>query len=676
MRRIALLFVATSFLVVTLRPFAFCPERQQLKLEGRLQHEVVVTRKLIYVLVTDRQGKPVVDLQKDEFVLLDNGKEMKITEFENHALSLPGEERRPAAAAPGLIEKAPAPAAPLMSRTFFFLFDLVFADAGGFRLGRQAAIRFLEKNLAPGDQAAVLSFTGGRSLNVLHRPDGEREAAKRSIDSIGLESLRPVAPIRPSTMDDVPTMTSESGGSSFSSRTDAMSGDLSGGRLVAGNFIWALDSLAQTLRYAPGRKIIVLYSNGLHPSYLSRGPYIQARNADLGNAYQELCHKLASANTSVFSVNTEQNTYLVDQVPESRKGVLSLREITSETGGRFLGDIYAVPDHLEKIDAITASYYVLGYPIIESWDGRYHKVKVRVTRPGCEVNAQPGYFNAKPYPEYSDLEKKIHLIDLALSEKPLSQDPVRFAMQALPWSSSPRENVRFIAEIPVPRLGDVAGPRLEAVSLIFNDLDELMDSQRIDFDLTRPEIQGKSVFLQSDLSAPPGQYKCRIVLRNLDTGQAAVAAASTALPKPEPDVLRLYPPLFLISGVPAVYLSGGKNSPMTRELLARNFPQTDNLVPLIEGPLPGGSEVSAIFRCEAPAKAMADLSFEASMKNLTTGEVHVIQLIKLAERPEKVGRLFFLRFSLPKVSPSTYLVELAGAAQGSTSRVVRKIGII
>jgi len=581
MKKIALLLLVVSSYAGVLAPAPARVESQQVKTDQRLQYEVVVTRKLIYVLVTDRQGKPVIDLGKDEFTLFDNGKQMSITEFENHALSLPGEERRPAAAAPGLIEKAPAPAAPLMSRTFFFLFDLVFADAGGFRLGRQAAIRFLEKNLAPGDRAAVLSFTGGRSLNVLHRPDGEREAAKRSINSIGLESLRPVAPIRPSTMDDVPTMTSESGGSSFSSRTDTMSGDLNVGRLVAGNFIWALDSLAQTLRYAPGRKIIVLYSNGLHPSYLSRGPYIQAGNADLGNAYQELCHKLASANTSVFSVNTEQNTYLVDQVPESRKGVLSLREITSETGGRFLGDIYAVPDHLEKIDAITASYYVLGYPIWERWDGRYHRIKVEVSRPGCDVNAQPGYFNAKPYLKYSDLEKKIHLVDLALSDKPLSQEPVRFAMQALPWSSSPRENVRFIAEIPVPRLGDVAGPRLEAVSLLFDGLDELVDTRQVELDLAGPEIEGRSVFLQADLSAPPGQFKCRVVIRNMDTGRAAIAKAAAVVPKPDPNALVLFPPLLLRSGGPSAYVWGASTGQTTGGLLGRSFPpHAESYVPI------------------------------------------------------------------------------------------------
>ncbi len=658
-----------------LRPFAFCPERQQPKLEGRLQHEVVVTRKLIYVLVTDRQGKPVVDLQKDEFVLLDNGKEMKITEFENHTLSLPGEERRAVVPISSPAEKAQVPPAPLLGRTFIFLFDLVFADAGGFRLGREAAIRFMETSLEPGDLVAVLSFTGGRSLNLLHRPDGERAEAKRAIEAIGLEGLRPVAPARPAETASPPIMTSGNAGTSFPSQSGRADAEAGVGRIVAGNFIWALDSLAQALRYAPGRKVLVLYSNGLHPSYLGRGPFFQG-NTDLGSAYKKICRKLADANVSVFSVNTEENTYLVAQVPESLKGVSSLREITAETGGRFLGDIYAVPDHLNKIDTMTGAYYVLGYPIMESWDGRYHKVKVRVTRPDCEVNAQLGYFNPKPYPQYSDLEKKVHLIDLALSEKPLSQQPLRFAMQALPWNAGSRGRIHFVAEIPVDRLEDIEGPRIEAVSLVFSNLDELVDSQRIDLDLTRPENQGKSVFLQADLSAPPGQYKCRIVLRNLDTGQAAVAAASTALPKPDPGVLRLYPPLFLISGGPAVYISGGDNSQTKRELLTRDFPETENLVPLIEGPLPSGSEVLAIVRCEVPIKALPGLSFEASIKNTTTGEITAMPCVKVAEGVERGIRFFLLRLSFPKISPGTFLFELAGLSQGAASRVVRRTEII
>jgi len=52
-----------------------------------LQHEVSVTLKLIQVFVTDKTGKPVLDLTKDDFILYDDGRPQKLTEFEKHVLS-------------------------------------------------------------------------------------------------------------------------------------------------------------------------------------------------------------------------------------------------------------------------------------------------------------------------------------------------------------------------------------------------------------------------------------------------------------------------------------------------------------------------------------------------------------------------------------------------------------
>jgi VWFA-related protein len=399
MRRTPLCILITLVLLVSSPSFIRCQAGIQDKALYRFQHEVSVTRKLIYVIVTDRQGKPVTDLRQEEFVLSDSGQEKKITEFENHTLSLPGEERLPVTTAP--IKGVPASETPLLSRTFIFLFDFVFADPGGLRLTREAAIRFIETHLESDDQIGVLSFSGGRSLNVHHLPDRDRPAARLAIESTGLHNLMPIAPIRPINESQTNIKIS-AGDDAYRSGFEPAKSGSQVGRIIAGNFIWALDSLAQALRYAPGRKVIVLYSNGLHPSYLGRGGSFQISNADLGRSYQDLCHRLSAANASVFSVNTEENTYFI--VSQSAKGVMSLREIASETGGRFLGDVYAAPDHMEKIDAMTGAYYVLGYPIVESWDGRYHKVRVKVTRPGCEVNAQTGYFSATPFSGFSDLE--------------------------------------------------------------------------------------------------------------------------------------------------------------------------------------------------------------------------------------------------------------------------------
>jgi len=303
------------------------------------------------------------------------------------------------------------------------------------------------------------------------------------------------------------------------------------GRIVSSNFIWSMQSLAQALRYVQGRKVILLYSTGLHPAYLGRGVYFSSGNSDLGREYEQLCRQLSDANASVFPVDTEDNSYLA--ITDFHKGAVSLQEIASKTGGQYTGTIYAAPDHIEKIETLTAAYYVLGYPVPESWDGKYHEIKVKVKRPGCRVIFQPGYFNQKPFSSFSELEKKIHLVDVALSPRPLSGEPVRFAMEAQIKSPAPANNIRLIARLRLEELGEVVGLRVEAVSLLFDQLDQIVDSRRVELDLTKPEYRQKPFSIQSELSANPGTYKCRLVVRNMETGKSAVAAASVTIPGPD-----------------------------------------------------------------------------------------------------------------------------------------------
>jgi hypothetical protein len=54
-----------------------------------LQHEVIVTLKLVQVYVVDPEGNPARDLEKSDFVLYDNGKLQNITDFEKHFLYVP-----------------------------------------------------------------------------------------------------------------------------------------------------------------------------------------------------------------------------------------------------------------------------------------------------------------------------------------------------------------------------------------------------------------------------------------------------------------------------------------------------------------------------------------------------------------------------------------------------------
>ncbi|MCX6575484.1 MAG: hypothetical protein NTV82_03710, partial [Candidatus Aminicenantes bacterium] len=94
-----------------------------------LQYEARATIKLIQVIVLDKQGKPVTDLRKEDFVLTDNGQEMKLTEFEKHLLSLPSVEKP----REERVAATPLPAPRLLNRKYFLFFDFVYNNPAGVR---------------------------------------------------------------------------------------------------------------------------------------------------------------------------------------------------------------------------------------------------------------------------------------------------------------------------------------------------------------------------------------------------------------------------------------------------------------------------------------------------------------------------------------------------------------
>lgn len=635
------------------------------KEQAALQHEVTVTLKLVQVYVTDKRGNPVTDLRKDEFILYDNRDERQITEFERHALSLPG---TPAPSPPKeLVETALNPPSPLLNRKFFFLFDLVFTEGKGFRIAREAALHFMGTGLMPTDEASVLSFSGGRSLDIRRLPTRDHGAVREAIESLSIADL----------LDRVFTESegaqvriASSGDASTSNFRPSSGGGPSEIRILAGNFIWALKSFAQTLRYLPGQKHVILYSKGIKPTTIGRGE-AGGMYSELSRGYADMCKELAAAGVSVFPVNTQDpDAFHV----EFGKGEATLRETAAATGGRYLGYAVNAEKHMETVNNITGMYYVLGYPIGQTWDGKFHTIRVKVSRSGCEVHAQPGYFNPKPFAEYSKMEKEIHLVDLALAGKPLSQEPVRFAMQALPVACAPRDNLFFIAEIPKDRLADIAGPKVEVVSLVFNALDEIVDSRRAEVDFTAKPLEQNPAFLFAALSARPGTYKCRVVLRNLETGRAAVAGISAIVPEGAADKLIVFPPLLASEGAGTVSLGGDVDNQEGQARAAQAFLfDPKKYAPYLEDQLPAGAAITAAVRCATPSDDVSGLELSAQLTSQASGKEQAVPLSILEEKGEKSTKIFLARLEIPEVTPGLYILAfiVSDSRNGLSSRVAR-----
>jgi VWFA-related protein len=531
------------------------PPDQEQQQEPRLQHEVAVTLKLVQVFVVDKKGNPVMDLGKYDFSISDNGKKQIITEFEKHNLNLPspGAVERPAR----LGETPLLPPRSLMPRKFFLFFDFAYNNPKGIIKAKEAALHFIDTQLQPTDEVGILSYSGMENLELWEYLTTDHKKAREVVEAFGLKKLSGrVDNLQEKYYEAVTGQNPADAGAwgratlkgsekrlpdmgakpDLEERPGLKSWVFSEkGELHAVMFSDRLKDLALALRYIPGQKNIVLLSSGVPYSliYGIQAPYGDVRFGSFGNSllkqrYEDMLHELTASNCLIYALDTEEAGASLKKETRTM-GVFTLQKMTSATGGKYFGNINHYERHIEKIQNLTGCYYVLGYAIDEKWDGAFHEIKVQVDRPGCEVHAQRGYYDPKPFSEYNDLEKMLHLVDLALNEKPVFQSPIRFPVVRETCPSEKNSNLCLAAELPLQDIREILQGKFEIVSIVFDDRENTVELKREV--KTTADFSEESVVQKADFMLPPGSYECRVIIRNLETGRGAVGGTSVRIEK-------------------------------------------------------------------------------------------------------------------------------------------------
>lgn len=671
------------------------------RLPKPLQYEVGVALKLVQVYVTDKRGNNVVDLNKNDFVLADNGKVQNITDFEVHTISIPVTSNVPA-------EKKATPKevdvpGPLMGRKIFMFFDFAFSTPSGAEKAKKAALDFLDKRLQPSDEVGIVSYSAfNQGLKIHEFLTTDHRKVRQIVDGFGLQSSNGRAEdfaeryrrereyggfadastaVMPQSLSNpdlsIPT------GSVPMSPAEGTS-DIIG---QAKRFSKALTKLAQALRYVPGQKDLVLFSGGvpstaIYGELLKPGQVLthQWANSDVRYAFEDMCKELATSNITVYALNSDPRT----AGGEGATGSMTLKQMTNVTGGEYYGNIDNYEEHLDSIQKRTAYYYVLGYSIAENWNGKFHKIKVQTTRPGLEVQAQTGYYSPRPFPEYTDFEKELQLVDLALNKNPLYQTPVRLPMMSIAASSAMEGNLCLIAKIPVAKIQNIAKSRAEIVAIVFNAQDDIVDLKRTEEDLS--PMGNESAHYFSFLSAPPGVYQCRIVVRNLSTGAGSVGASSAIVPEKKEKGLQLYLPVILQPNRGAKYLKGyvprkmaslsGITTPAA--ILAGLFGFDPRLyTPLIEGNMAVNGEVWVAIRCAAINIQSPDIRLSVTLTPIDGHEETPVQSDLVDRKKMADAEVFFLKIQIPSVTPGNYMLNFAAEdlSTGTQSKVGREYNI-
>ncbi len=128
--------------------------------------------------------------------------------------------------------------------------------------------------------------------------------------------------------------------------------------------------------FREGRKSLLFVSQGI-PLYMSGG----------SNPYTDIVRAANTNNTAI---------YTFDPASEVGRRPQSLVALAEDTGGRpFVGSNRPV-ESLPQMVRDASAYYLLGYASPAPFDGKFHKIRVRVKKDGYEVRARSGYFTSTP----------------------------------------------------------------------------------------------------------------------------------------------------------------------------------------------------------------------------------------------------------------------------------------
>ncbi len=674
------------------------PQEVVVRSQKPLQHEVAVTLKLIQVYVTDKKGKAIQDLQKSDFVVFDNGQLKEITEFEKHILAKPAVKAGTAMAATERIISTAVPPQPQVLRRKFFLFvDFAFNNQDGIRKAKEAALHFIDQEAGYDDEVGLISYSTLKGLTVHEYLTTEHQKIRRALEALNVKDIAGRAEdVEEEYWRQAVEGSPDSLGGVVTAKISSPADWRQEMKNQAQNFILKLTALAKALRYVPGQKHFLFFSTGIIRSLIDGG---HMGNADGGRfdpgdfvlrtQNEEMLKELSAANCTVFTFDTRQsakvaslfnydeqtfgtggrNLFTASGVHQSTTSLLkddmltgldTLKKMSGTTGGKYYSNIRNYQENLDQVQNLTGSYYVLGYYISEQWDGRYHDLKVEVKRKGLEVRTQAGYFNPKPFREFSDMEKRLHLYDLALSDRPLFQTPLSAAMTYLSGPGGDAPHIFMLTKIPAATVEKMTGSKVEIVSIIFDDQDKVADLRRAEENFARH--QGKDVFYASGASLQPGNYKCRLVIRDLETGSAAIASAKVFIPPKQAQGIRLLPPLLLVPAKNSIYLEGHLSEKKDDKALHTTWSDYYSFDPGLFSPhigelREGPTKIAAVVPCTVKGISLPTVAYTAHLMN-AAGEKIPVPISSLSRLIKDEVRSQLLEFQLGGLKAGHYVLYI------------------
>ncbi|HKF23273.1 MAG TPA: VWA domain-containing protein [Candidatus Angelobacter sp.] len=392
-----------------------------------------VTRMVVVdVVVTDKHGNTVTDLQRGDFTVSEDGNEQQIRVF---SFERPGTSAAGLTASPATSNLPPnvftnIPRYNPKSALNVILLDGLNTTVPDQAYVRQQMIRYLEK-MPPGQPVAIYALSSKLTLlqDFTSDPEVLKDAMKKLknhvselLDNPGGGAPDEVLPPGVADSGMIPAQTLDAL-MRFEAERTSFQMDLR----VSGT-LSALTAISRSLSGYPGRKNLIWVSEAfpitIDPKLELTGDVFAGTRSyarEIGAAADALTdaqiaiYPIDARGLEVSSVSQASNTgrdqfgrsmgadpsrlvtAISDESSQLQAAHITMQDMAERTGGKAFYDRNDIDNAIRHSIEDGSTYYTLAYyPTNKNWNGKFRKIHVTVNRPEIKLRHRLGYYAVDP----------------------------------------------------------------------------------------------------------------------------------------------------------------------------------------------------------------------------------------------------------------------------------------
>jgi VWFA-related protein len=522
----------------------------------------IVDSKLVVVNVTvkDKSGRPITNLKKEDFQLLEDGVPQKISVFELQQLSSDPlapisftprpqtlEERVPAAP-PGTSVTTPAARDPKRlqdKRLIGLFFDLSSMQPAEQLRAQEAGIKFLRSQMTAADMVSIMTFSS--KFRVVEDFTDDRDLLISTLQKMNVGEGSDLAGMAATAADE-----GDDSGSFVADETEF-------NIFNTDRKLTALEDAARKLSVYPEKKALIYFSSGVEKTGIENQSQLKAT-----------INAAVRSNVSFYPVDARGLTALPpggDASTASPRGTgiltgtkqQSLRNsfndsqetlytLAADTGGKALLDSNDLTLGIRQAQEDIRSYYTLGfYPLNMATDGKYRRLQIKIaSNPQAKLDYRNGYYASKIFAKFTSADKERQLEEALTLGDPVSELPLALEVDyfrvakdryfvpisvKLPGSAIGMTKKRagqttsldFIGQVR-DSTGHLAGGVRDQINVKLSEADAAqLDRRHLQYDtgLTlAPGAYSLTFLAREDLTGKMGTFETKFTVPDLNTGKA------------------------------------------------------------------------------------------------------------------------------------------------------------